>query len=283
MNTDIVPVSNQTTFSISDNSQKPTQIENRDNNLVNPNILSSDNVKPPDTDTQSQNMFSNIITGPDTSAPNTSAPVTTAPVTTAPVTTAPVMTVPVTTALASVLVPSDILALEPNISKSSMKWFYDLLKLIQFLLLLPLLVVLGFYIFFLFNNTRNSGSRIIENIAEFFKSFFPKINTNINVMVRNSNKISKKNIGTSSSTSGIDVLDKTMVNKVNTPKKPSSPAPDSVGNVTQVVHKGGKSGYCYIGEDRGFRSCVRVGNTDKCMSGDIFPREDVCINPNLRT
>lgn len=44
----------------------------------------------------------------------------------------------------------------------------------------------------------------------------------------------------------------------------------------------GKSGWCFIGEDRGFRSCVEVGVNDKCMSGDIFPTKDVCINPSLR-
>jgi len=43
-----------------------------------------------------------------------------------------------------------------------------------------------------------------------------------------------------------------------------------------------KSGYCYIGEDRGHRSCVRVGKGDVCMSGDIFPSIEICINPSLR-
>ena len=44
----------------------------------------------------------------------------------------------------------------------------------------------------------------------------------------------------------------------------------------------GKSGYCYVGEDRGFRSCVSVSPDDTCMSGDIFPSMDICINPSLR-
>jgi hypothetical protein len=43
-----------------------------------------------------------------------------------------------------------------------------------------------------------------------------------------------------------------------------------------------KSGWCYIGEDRGFRSCVEVGPNDTCMSGDIFPTQEVCVNPRLR-
>jgi len=43
-----------------------------------------------------------------------------------------------------------------------------------------------------------------------------------------------------------------------------------------------KSGYCYIGEDRGFRSCIEVTRDMKCMSGDIFPTREVCVNPRLR-
>ena len=44
----------------------------------------------------------------------------------------------------------------------------------------------------------------------------------------------------------------------------------------------GKQGWCYVGEDRGFRSCVEVGTAHECMSGDLFPSKDVCVNPNLR-
>jgi hypothetical protein len=44
-----------------------------------------------------------------------------------------------------------------------------------------------------------------------------------------------------------------------------------------------KSGYCYIGEDKGYRSCVYVKESDTCMSGDIFPTNDICVNPTLRT
>jgi hypothetical protein len=49
------------------------------------------------------------------------------------------------------------------------------------------------------------------------------------------------------------------------------------------VHSAGKAGWCFIGEDRGYRSCSKVSEHDKCMSGDIFPTQELCINPNLRT
>ena len=44
----------------------------------------------------------------------------------------------------------------------------------------------------------------------------------------------------------------------------------------------GKAGWCFIGEDRGFRTCSEIGQNDKCMSGDIFPSNEICMNPNLR-
>ena len=61
--------------------------------------------------------------------------------------------------------------------------------------------------------------------------------------------------------------------------KKQTPRPDDATSRTQRT---GKSGYCYIGEDRGFRSCIKVGEEDTCMSGDIFPTHAICINPRLR-
>jgi hypothetical protein len=56
-------------------------------------------------------------------------------------------------------------------------------------------------------------------------------------------------------------------------------ADDSSSNIQKGTSK---SGFCYIGEDRGFRTCQEVGVNDTCMSGDIFPTRDVCVNPTLR-
>lgn len=56
-------------------------------------------------------------------------------------------------------------------------------------------------------------------------------------------------------------------------------ADDSTSSIQKPQTKGG---YCYIGEERGHRSCMRVNEEDKCMSGEIFPTRDICVNPNLR-
>jgi len=44
----------------------------------------------------------------------------------------------------------------------------------------------------------------------------------------------------------------------------------------------GKAGWCFIGEDLGVRTCSQVGINDVCMSGDVFPSQEICMNPNLR-
>jgi len=44
----------------------------------------------------------------------------------------------------------------------------------------------------------------------------------------------------------------------------------------------GKSGWCYIGEEQGIRTCAEIGVNDACMSGDVFPNQAICMNPNLR-
>lgn len=77
-----------------------------------------------------------------------------------------------------------------------------------------------------------------------------------------------------------DVLSKTQIKKSQ--KMNDEPLPDDAGSRTQTNRSTGKSGFCYIGEDRGFRSCIKVGEADMCMSGDIFPSQEICINPNLR-
>jgi len=64
---------------------------------------------------------------------------------------------------------------------------------------------------------------------------------------------------------------------LNDASKQPEPMPSESTNYTT-----GKSGWCFIGEDRGIRSCSQVGVNDMCMSGDIFPTQDVCMNPNLR-
>lgn len=57
---------------------------------------------------------------------------------------------------------------------------------------------------------------------------------------------------------------------------------DDTLSTSQSTNIKSKPGWCYIGEDRGFRVCSNIGVNDECMSGQIFPTQDICINPSLR-
>ena len=65
-------------------------------------------------------------------------------------------------------------------------------------------------------------------------------------------------------------------------QKKTEVVPDDAGSSLQQSKGAGKAGWCFVGEDRGFRSCVEVGINDDCVSGDIFPSRDICVNPTLR-
>ena len=70
----------------------------------------------------------------------------------------------------------------------------------------------------------------------------------------------------------INIREENKNNKIA--PNPQNSLPDNENN--------NKLGFCYVGTDRGYRSCIEINDNDKCISGDIFPTKDVCINPNLR-
>ena len=80
-----------------------------------------------------------------------------------------------------------------------------------------------------------------------------------------------------------DNAQNTALNRaLNISKQQELPKQDYVANDSYDSTQQGKAGWCYIGSEQGYRSCSQVGEADTCMSGNIFPTQDVCVNPNLR-
>ena len=74
---------------------------------------------------------------------------------------------------------------------------------------------------------------------------------------------------------------KDKINKKKDNEKYESPISDvDTSNIQN--NPSSKKGYCLVGEQQGIRSCVRVTDDDTCMSGEIFPSRNLCINPRLR-
>jgi hypothetical protein len=78
-----------------------------------------------------------------------------------------------------------------------------------------------------------------------------------------------------------NVASDNTLNKALNSSKPVEQSQDQ-DYTAQEASSSLKAGWCFIGEDRGHRTCGQVGVNDQCMSGDIFPSQELCINPNLR-
>lgn len=70
------------------------------------------------------------------------------------------------------------------------------------------------------------------------------------------------------------------INKSNI-KPPSQPAADSTTSPIQKSISSNKAGWCLIDEYKGQRNCIKVSELDKCMSGQVFPEQKMCLNPTL--
>jgi hypothetical protein len=46
-----------------------------------------------------------------------------------------------------------------------------------------------------------------------------------------------------------------------------------------IASQKSKAGWCFVGDYDGTRGCVELDEHDKCMSGQIFPSQKMCLNP----
>lgn len=63
--------------------------------------------------------------------------------------------------------------------------------------------------------------------------------------------------------------------------KQKEPEPDKTENPIQKSIGSGKSNWCLVGEYQGKRGCIQISDSDKCMSGQIFPSQQACLNPTF--
>ena len=59
------------------------------------------------------------------------------------------------------------------------------------------------------------------------------------------------------------------------------PDSDTAESPIQKPITSNKAGWCLVGEYKGKRGCIEVGDRDKCMSGQIFPSQQICLNPTM--
>lgn len=64
-------------------------------------------------------------------------------------------------------------------------------------------------------------------------------------------------------------------------RPPPSHSPSESENPIQKPISSGKSNWCLVGEYQQKRGCIEIGDQSKCLSGQVFPTQTMCLNPNL--
>ena len=200
----------------------------------------------------------------------------------------------------------------PTLTSNS---FFDTIKSISiftWVIIFFILAFLGFNIFVYLAKGTQDITNFFSPIIKYFTGLFGGVtsqvidvsaegakgvvNTTANLTTSGLNAVQQTTPGGTTSGSlkttpvqipQADIMQTNTLNKAlntNTVETQKSSTDYEADESSSTIQNGAaKSGWCYIGEDRGFRSCAKVGVDDKCMSGEIFPSNEICINPNLRT
>ena len=61
--------------------------------------------------------------------------------------------------------------------------------------------------------------------------------------------------------------------------KPNEPEASTSQNPIQTSISSKKSNWCLVGEYKEKRGCIEIAEGDKCISGQVFPSQKLCLNP----
>lgn len=64
-------------------------------------------------------------------------------------------------------------------------------------------------------------------------------------------------------------------------RRANEPSIDDADDTIQKSISSGKQNWCLVGEYQNRRGCVAVTDSDKCLSGQVFPNQQMCLNPTL--
>jgi hypothetical protein len=191
---------------------------------------------------------------------------------------------------------------------SSSGGFFDWIKSISittWIIIILIFSFLGFNVFTFLGKGTDQANTILQPIINVFRSIFGgttsqivdvtaeggKAVTNTAASVVNDTLNAAQKVAnqpSNTTVSELKNLDSSQINTLNKALNSAAPITTKTGeyqeddSASSIQRGTSKGGWCYIGEDRGFRTCGKVGPNDECMSGDIFPSNEICMNPTLR-
>ena len=139
-----------------------------------------------------------------------------------------------------------------------------------------ILAILGFNIFIYLAKGVNVFAYILEHIMSLMGSVVQLIGKGTDKTL-DLTKIGAETIVDDKSNKKRE-LDKALDEKKSRGKR--SVLPNSTD--ATKIQTGNKKGWCYVGTDRDYRSCLKVNSNDICSSGKLYNTKEQCVHPELR-
>lgn len=174
--------------------------------------------------------------------------------------------------------------------------------LITVLIVLLILSVLGINILTIFGNIFQIVGNIFQAIVNIFRPIIIQIlslfgyttgaviNTTADVVsetaktgidIASGSIQSVGNILKDSSKNAVDPNTKKQFDNALNISNIKGSVPELDASNSNIQTPIGKTQWCLAGEFKGRRGCVEIDEETKCMSGQIFPSQHQCLNPNL--
>ncbi len=155
------------------------------------------------------------------------------------------------------------------------------------IIILVILVILSYYGIHLLNKSGDLLNNIITKVKPLVDSLLEFVGystgTAINKTADVTADVAKHGIDIAEGTVqnigniliGDDAIGKPSSKNKRTLKEPEADAPE---DTIQKSLSSSKTKWCLVGEYQNKRGCIDISESDKCMSGQIFPNENMCLN-----
>ena len=156
------------------------------------------------------------------------------------------------------------------------------------IIILVILVILSYYGIHILNKSGDLLNNIITKVKPLVDSLLDFVGystgTAINKTADITADVAKHGIDIAEGTVqnigniliGDEAIGKPSSKNKRTLKEPEADAPE---DTIQKSLSSSKTKWCLVGEYKNKRGCIDISESDKCMSGQIFPNEKMCLNP----
>jgi hypothetical protein len=154
------------------------------------------------------------------------------------------------------------------------------------ILILLVLVIFSYYGINLLSLLGDALQTWVSKISPIFTSFFDLLGDSTGSAINKTAELTSD-----AAKVGIDIAEGSIQNIGNlmigeeaigkSHSKKQDPEPDAAENSIQKSLSSAKTKWCLVGEYQNKRGCIDISESDKCLSGEVFPNERMCLNPTM--